>query len=422
MLLRRWFRIEDRELAPVLWAFAYFYFLLSAYYLLRPVRDEMGVRAGLGQLPWLFSATFVAMLLVTPLFGWAATRLPSRRLVPAVYGFFIVNILLFYLAMDRQIAPAWVAGSYFVWLSVFNLFVVSVFWSVMADLFRPDQSRRVFGLIAAGGSAGAITGPGLAAWLVGRVQPDGLLPLAALLMLLALVCALRLFTWRSRQSGSTPVQQQGLGGGILEGIRLLAGSRYLLWIGVFIWCYTSLATFLYFEQAAVVKASFADSAERTQAFALIDLVVNSLTILLQLFVTARLATRLGLSVTLALLPALMLVGFTLLAMFPVFAVLAAVQVVRRAGNYAVTKPGREMLFTLVSQREKYKAKNVIDTLVYRGGDAVSGWLFAGLGALGLGTAGIAWVGVALAALWTLVGLRLGRMGEARAAAYTRDEQ
>jgi AAA family ATP:ADP antiporter len=405
------------ELPAVAWAFAYFFCLLSSYYVLRPVRDEMGIISGVENLQWLFTATFVAMLGAVPLFGAAAKRFHRHTLVPVVYLFFVANLLVFFALLRGGFDSAYVARAFFVWLSVFNLFVVSVFWSFMTDLFSSAQARRLFGFIAAGGSAGAVVGPAITAALAVPLGPANLLLVSAALLLAALFCVSQLLRWSRRQEPQHADSEQGqyadqpLGGGILNGIRLVARSRYLLGICLYIWLYTSLSTFLYFEQAHIIRASFEDSAVRTTAFAYIDLAVNVLTIAAQIFVTARLVIRFGLPVTLAVIPALLATGFAALAAAPVLLVLLGVQILRRAGNYAIAKPAREILFTVVTREEKYKAKNFIDTVVYRGGDALSGWLFAGLTSVGWGLGAIALLGIPLAAIWLLNGLWLGRQQE-----------
>lgn len=410
MWIDRLLKLEAAERPAVLWAFAYFFCLLSAYYILRPVRDAMGIAGGVENLQWLFSATFVVMLLAVPLYGWATRRLSRHRLLPVVYGFFILNLLVFYILFTAKTGPAWTARAFFVWLSVFNLFVVSVFWSFMADLFSQPQAKRLFGLIAAGGSAGAITGPAVTALLSVTVGTANLLLISAAMLAVAIVCIHQLVHWADRTHAHRAMhaQDEPLGGGILAGFRLLARSPFLLGIGLYILLYTSLSTFLYFEQAHIVKEAFDSSAERTRLFAMIDLLVNTLTVVSQLFITARLVDRFGLSVTLAIIPVLMALGFVLLGVSPVLMVLAAFQVIRRAGNYAIAKPAREMLFTVLSREEKYKAKSVIDTVVYRGGDAVSGWLFAGLMAVGTGLTGIAFIGAMLALAWAANGWWLGK--------------
>jgi AAA family ATP:ADP antiporter len=294
---------------------------------------------------------------------------------------------------------------------VFNLFVVSVFWSFMADIFDNEQARRLFGFIAAGGTSGAICGPLVAAALAQPLGPTNLLPVSALLLGVAVLCIHRLSAWRSRQAdtrATTAAAEQAIGGSIFAGIRLVLRSPYLLGICVLMLLFTTLATFLYFQQAQIVRDSFSDPAERTAVFAGIDLAVNSLTLVFQLLLTGRLVKWLGLGWTLALVPLLLAAGFLALGLAPVLAVLVVVQVLRRAGNYAIMRPAREMLYVVLGREEKYKAKNFIDTVVYRGGDAVSAWAYAGLRALGLSLSTIAFIAAPLALVWAAVAYRLGR--------------
>ncbi len=409
--------INRDEWPAVLASFAYFFFLLFSYYILRPVRDEMGIRGGVDNLQWLFTATFIAMLLAVPLFSALASYFRRALLLPAVYGFFIACIGGFWLWLQSDVAMDWAARVFFVWLSVFNLFVVSVFWSFMADIFDDRQAARLFGAIAAGGSAGAILGPGLTGLLAQVMPPQHLLPIAAVALALTLPCIWAVQHWRPRTTGLSSSQNsrdQALGGTLLEGVQAIRRSRYLLGICAFIWLYTTLATFLYFAQAEIVNNTFADSGDRTSVFAALDFVTNTLTVGLQLFVTARLVKRFGLNRALALIPIIVAVGFVCLAMAPVLITLIAFQLLRRAGNYAIAKPGREMLFTVVPRMEKYKAKNVIDTVVYRGGDAIAGWVYSGLATLGLGLAGISWIAVPIAVAWAVIGYRLGQAQTERA--------
>ncbi len=412
--------LQAGEFVPVIWSFAYFYFLLSSYYVIRPVRDEMGIIGGIDNLQWLFTATFLVMLAIVPLFGAASARYPRQRLLPGVYLFFIANLLIFYFVFRSGDGAEWTARIFFIWVSVFNLFVVSVFWSFMADLFSNAQGKRLFGLIAAGGSLGAISGPAFTAGLSTSIGTSNLLLVSAGLLAAALICILQLI--RYGHAHPTAGSEAALGGSIMSGIKNTFGSSYLLGIALFIWLYTTLSTFLYFEQAHIVKAAFTDSAERTQVFAIIDLVVNALTILIQIFVTGHVMRRFGVATALASIPALLSLGFMVLAMAPILPVLIITQVVRRAGNYALTKPSREVLFTVIDRESKYKAKNFIDTVVYRGGDAVAGWLFAGLKGLGFGLSGIAWIAVPVALLWMTIGLRLGKAQRIKALQGAKDEQ
>ena len=408
--LRRALPFSRDEARPALWSFAYFFCVLASYYLLRPVRDALAAERGTEQLPWLFTGTFVAMLGAVPVFGALSARFPRRTLLPAVYAFFIACILVLF-AVLRRSPPPWAPAVFFVWISVFNLFVVSVFWSFMADLWREEQARRLFGFISAGGSAGALLGPALATILAPRLGPENLLPVAATVLAGALVCIAQLRrrapTAETAADDATPV-----GGGPLGGIVLVARSRYLLAICLFMAIATTLSTFVYFQQAQIVRRAYADTGARTAVFALMDLAVNALTITMQLFLTAPLITRGGLGRTLPVLPALSLVGFVALAAAPVAAVLVPFQIARRAAQYAITGPAREVLFTVTTREEKYKAKNLIDTVVYRGGDALSGWAFSGLAALGLGLSGIALVTLPLCAGWIALAIYLARQ-EAR---------
>lgn len=407
--LSRLLRLEPGEFAPVAWSFAYFFCLLSGYYVLRPVRDEMGIQGGVDALAWVFSATFVAMLAVVPAFGWAVRRFPRRHLVIVSYGFFLANLLGFFLLMRLGVTPEWTARAFFVWVSVYNLFVISLFWSVMNDVFDRVQALRLFGVIAAGGSLGAIAGPALTTALVGSLGPVNLLPVSATLLLAATVCAIAVMSLPVSAGARTrPAGADGESGRIWAGATHVARSPYLLGICGFILLYTTLSTFLYFEQARIVEDAFDSGAQRTRVFAAMDLATNVLTLGLQFFATARLVAWLGLPAALAMIPLAVAAGFGALGLAPTLAVLVVFQVVRRAGNYGLTRPAREMLFSVVSREDKYKAKNFIDTVVYRGGDAISGWLFTGLAAIGMGLSAIAFTAVPLALFWTGVGFGLGR--------------
>ena len=401
---------ERDELAPLCWAAGYFFCLLCGYYILRPLRDEMGIRGGVDQLQWVFSATFVVTVLVVPLFGAAVARLPRRQLVLATHLFVVASLAGFYAAFVSQLAPGWVARGCFVWLSVFNLFLVSVFWSVMTDVFSTAQARRLFGVIAAGGSAGAIAGPALTAVLGPWLTPAGLLPLAMGLWLAAGGAGLAVLRCASpRNQRPAPA----IRGSLWAGVRRVSRSPYLLGICGFILLYTALSTFLYFQQARIVEAALADSGERTRLFALMDLATNALTVAAQLFATARLVRWLGLPGALVLMPLVLAVGFVCLGLAPTLTVLVVFQVLRRAGGYAVARPAREMLFTVVAREDKYKSKNFIDTVVYRGGDAMSAWGFAALAALGLGTSALAFAAVPLALAWMASGWLLGRQADVK---------
>lgn len=412
----KFFQIKQVEVYAVLLSFLYFFCLLSGYYMLRPMRDAMGLVGGTSHLPWLFTATFIAMLLVVPLYGWICSRFPRRVFLPWVYVFFIVNILLFYAGFSENPENVWLARLFFVWLSVFNLFVVSVFWSLMADLFDKEQSHRLFAFIAAGGSGGAIVGPAMTALLVMYLNAHDLLLISAFLFSVAVGCIYLLLRWHGKQFAgqcddiqvsqrSLVPPDQNMGGSWFSGMTLLMQSRYLQAIAVFILLASTIGTFLYLQQADFIKQHFQDRESQTRIFASIDLVVNVLSITMQLFFTSRLMKFLGIGKTLALTPALMVLAFIGFSLMPTLATLIIAMVTRRVGEYAILRPGREALFTTVGIETKYKAKHFIDTVIFRGGDALSSWLFAPLGALGL--LGIGLVSAGLSAVWGWLGYTLG---------------
>lgn len=413
-LLRRAVFVEETEVRALLLSFSYFFCLLCGYYILRPLRDEMGILGGVKNLQWLFTGTLVVMLMVVPIFGWLVSRFPRRRLIAHLYRFFILNILIFFLLFKFGDGRVYVARAFFIWLSVFNLFVVSVFWSFMADIFRNEQGKRLFGFIAAGGSAGAILGPAITTFLAVPLGPINLLLISAVFLEGAVQCIhLLLRTPGLRPAGRREEsdREEAIGGGILTGATRVFQSSYLLGICLYLLLYTATGTFLYFQQAHIIKGAFASSAERTTVFALMDLSTNTLTVLTQIFLTGRIMTRLGVAAAAAFLPVVVAIGFGGLALWPVLSVLIVFQIIRRASNYAVSRPAREVLFTVVSREEKYKSKNFIDTVVYRGGDAVSAWVYAGIGMFGLGLSGIVVLTVPIALAWAGLAIFLGKKQE-----------
>jgi len=431
--LRQLVAVEPGEMRALLWSFIYFFALLCSYYIIRPMRDEMGIAGGVDKLQWMFTGTFVVMLAAVPLFGWVAKRFPVRQFLPYIYYFFIANLILFFALFKSDITDAYVARAFFIWASVFNLFIVSVFWSFMTDIFNNDQAKRLFGVIAAGGTAGALTGPALTAALVNPLGPANMLLISVAFLAIAVWCIHRIIAWKksthiNSNRDSQPDlakpdagQEQAIGGSIFDGIRLVFSSSYLTGICFLILLYTTLSTFLYFQQAQIIRDSFDDPAKRTALFAAMDFSVNFLTIICQLLLTSRIVRKWGLNWTLALIPLLLAVGFLLLGMMPMLSILIVVQVLRRAGNYAVMRPAREMLYVVLRKEEKYKAKNFIDTVVYRGGDAVSAWAYAGLKAVGLNLAGIALVAVPLTGIWALISFKLGKRQAQLAAQSDRED-
>jgi ATP:ADP antiporter, AAA family len=382
--LSRALRAQPHELAALGWAFACFFLLLCGYYLLRPVRDSLAAGIGSEALRWLFTATFLAMLALVPAFGWLCARLPRPRLLPALYAFFALNLAAFALELNPFV--------FFVWLSVFNLFVVSLFWSFMSDLFDAGQAARLYGSIAAGGSCGAIAGPLVAALLP---RTTFLLLLSGALLMATLPCIAMLGRWaKANPRAGEPVPEAPLGGSILAGARAALTSPFLLAICGYLLCYTALSTALYFQQVEIVRAAIPDAQERTRLFASVDLTVNSLTLAIQLLAFSRLSPLLGATGMLAAVPLLSAAGFLWLGATPTLTALIVFGVTRRVGEFAISKPARETLFTVVPREARYKAKNFIDTVVYRGGDALAGWLFAGVSAFAAAAVALGWTGLA----------------------------
>ena len=413
-LLDRVLGLERREYYAVAWSFVYFFCVLSAYYMLRSVRETMAVEGGVQNVPWLFSSTFVVMLAVTPVFGWVASRFPRRKLLPWVYYFFVLNILSFWAgfsyAIDNGLSFVWLGRAFFVWLSVFNLFVVSVFWSFMADIYTREQSRRLFGLISAGGSVGALLGPLATLFLVVPLGFENLLPISASLLLFGVYCISRLRRWveseHQDEITSTMATSRPLGGNPFGGVTHVLRSRYLTAISIASIIASLLGTALYMFMAELVGEAFATTDERTRLFAFVDFATNAMTILVQLLVVRHSVRYFGVGITLSLLPIFSVIGFALLAFNPAFLLIAVFQALRRAIGFGFSKPTNDMLYSVVTPEEKYKSKNFIDTAVYRGGDLVGIWTVKGL--WGLGFAGISLMMLPFAFLWVAIAIWLGK--------------
>jgi ATP:ADP antiporter, AAA family len=406
--------VRPEEVRAMLWSFAYFFCLLASYYILRPLRDEMGVAGGVRNLQWLFTATFVVMLAAVPLYGALVARVARRWFIPLVYHFFVLNLAVFWLLLTLDVDRQTVARVFFVWISVFNLFAVSVFWSFMADVWRSEQGKRLYGFIAAGGSVGALAGPALTIGLAGVIGAVNLLIVAALLLEAAVLCARRLETAThedEKQPDAAPT-----GGGAIDGILMVLRSPYIAGITLWVGLLSIAATFLYFEQAAIVAAASEDPAVRTRIFATVDLTVGLLTLVLQFVATGKLIARFGVGPALALLPLVFAVGFVVLAAAPVLAVVIAFQALQRTANFAISNPAREVLFTVVERDEKYKAKNVIDIVAVRGADAAGGWLFTALRSLAVELRAIPVVAVVIAGACLFLAVVLGNQQERRASA------
>ncbi|MDJ0916262.1 MAG: MFS transporter [Woeseiaceae bacterium] len=408
------FGIRKEEFAAVAWSFVYFFCVLSSYYMLRSVRESMAAAVGASNIPWLFSGTFVAMLLVAPIFGWIASRFPRRRFLPWIYYFFACNILLFWFGFssveDKSVEFVRLGVVFFVWLSVFNLFVVSVFWSFMADIYTKSQSRRVFGIISAGGSAGALLGPLANSELSVIIGFQNLMPISAAILLLGVVCISQLRKWVEAEHvediESTAASEKPLGGSLWTGAIEIFRTRFLLIICGASIIASLLGTALYMFMIDLVAETVSTTDERTQVFARIDLATNLLAFFLQMFVVKQSVSRLGIGLTLAVLPFISIIGFALLALNPAFIVIAILQVVRRSVGFGLSKPSNDMLYSVVPTEQKYKSKNFIDTAIYRGGDLIGTWTIRALWSLGIPI--ISLVLLPFAAIWVALAIWLGR--------------
>jgi ATP:ADP antiporter, AAA family len=411
-LLRQAIDVRPAEIKALSWAWLYIFSVLFSYYILRPIRDEMGVAGGVENLPWLFTGTLIGMIAVNPPFAALVAKLPRAKFIAYSYRFFAANLLIFMMLFQMSSAEQhiWIGRIFFIWASVFNLFVVSVFWALMVDVFDADQGKRLFGFIAAGATLGGIVGSSVTAALAKQVPAPYLLFGSALLLESAVFCVRRLSLLSDtlRRTPATAPEQKPIGGAILSGLAHSFKSPYLVNVSLFLLLFAITSTFLYFQQAEMARAYFANRGERTAFFARIDLWVNILTLGAQVFLTGRALKRIGVALTLAFIPALTVIGFGALAIAPAITILVAFQVMRRAGNFAFARPSREVLFTVVPREDKYKAKSFIDTVVYRFGDQVGAWSYAGLGALGLGMMGTALVAVPLSLVWLVNSLWLGR--------------
>ncbi|RLA35054.1 MAG: MFS transporter [Gammaproteobacteria bacterium] len=409
--------IEPDEMIAVAWSFIYFFCILSAYYMLRSVRDAMAIVSGVQNIPWLFTGTFVLMLLATPVFGWITSKYPRRVFLPWIYYFFVANILIFYAvftyAQNNELSEIWIGRAFFIWLSVFNLFVVSVFWSFMADIYSKKQSRRLFGVITAGGSAGALIGPIVTSIVVVQIGFRNMLPLSALLLLFAVFCVYRLRGWVRQQqpdpgnesASSTVVGEKVIGGSAWAGVKFVLTKKYFSAIAVALVCATFLGGATYMYMAEMVSVTFEGTDKRTQVFAIMDAMINAMSFIGQLLIVKHSVRKLGIGGTLALLPIVSVIGFTLLAVNPVFLVIAGLQVLRRSITFGLTKPTSDMLYSVVSPEAKYKAKNFIETAIYRGGDVISTWTIRFIS--GIGLSGVALVCVPIALIWTWLAIWIG---------------
>jgi AAA family ATP:ADP antiporter len=406
--------IQGHEIRAVVGSFVFVVVLMSAYYILRPVRDAMASDWTDAEVSWLWTLNFFISTAVVALYGALVSRFRLQLLVPSIYAIFALTFIAFYILASTIVDRTVVEKSFYVWVSVFSLFHISVFWSFMSDLFSKEQAGRLFGIIAAGASVGGLIGPSIPSLFSASLGTDNLMLLASAMLLVPIPIIFYLQSLKSSDLHSEGLAVQPpkvrIGGHPFAGFRLFFSNPYLLGIGVFIFLYTGVSSFVYFELKNLL--SELSRTERTAVWARMDLAVNTLSIAVGMFVTGRIVGKFGMPVTIALVPVLISIGLVILAVSPFLGVVVALQVIRRAGNYGVTRPAREILFTRVDTETRFKAKPVIDIVAYRGGDMLMAWLFTGLTqGLGLGLAAVAAVGAGIAALWSIVGIYLGRWFE-----------
>jgi AAA family ATP:ADP antiporter len=407
-------KIEASEAKAVLCSFLFVVVLMSAYYILRPVRDAMASDWTDAEVSWLWTLNFFISTAVVAVYGIAVSRFRFRLLVPAMYAIFALTFVVFYLLASTAADRTLVDKSFYVWVSVFSLFHISVFWSFMSDLFSKEQAGRLFSIIAAGASVGGLVGPSIPSFFSASLGTDNLMLIASLMLLIPIPIIFYLQSLKVSDLDNKEPKLQAprgaIGGNPFAGFKMFFSNPYLLAIGLFIFLYTGISSFVYFELKNLLSAL--SRPERTAVWAQMDLAVNILSIATGLFATSRIVGKFGMPTTIALVPVMICVGLLILAVSPFLGAVVALQVIRRAGNYAVTRPAREMLFTRVDRETRFKAKPVIDIVAYRGGDMLMAWLFTGLTqGLGLGLAAVALVGAGIAALWSLVGIYLGRWFE-----------
>lgn len=406
--------IEDHEVKAALSSFLFVVILMSAYYILRPVRDAMASDWTDAEVSWLWTLNFFISTAVVAVYGIAVSRFRFQLLVPAMYGIFALTFVVFYVLASTSGDRTLIDKSFYVWVSVFSLFHISVFWSFMSDLFNKEQAGRLFSIIAVGASVGGLIGPTIPSFFSESLGTDNLMLIASVMLLIPIPIIFYLQSLKSSDLRNEDLYLRKpnatIGGNPFSGFKMFFANPYLLAIGLFIFLYTGVSSFVYFELKNLL--SELSRVERTAVWAKMDLAVNILSITTGLFATGRIVGKFGMPVTIALVPVLICVGLLILAISPFLAAVMTLQIVRRAGNYAVTRPAREMLFTRVDRETRFKAKPVIDIVAYRGGDMLMAWLFTGLTqGLGLGLAAVAMVGAGIAALWSMVGIYLGRWFE-----------
>jgi ATP:ADP antiporter, AAA family len=400
--------VKPDEIRALLLAFVFNFVVLGGYYVIRPIRDEIGADRGVENLPWMYTGTLIGMLIANALYAAIVARMSRRRFIPVAYRFAIANLFVFFLLMRWMPAAqerAILAPVFFIWVSVFNLFATTMFWSFMADVFAPEQGKRLFGFIAVGGSIGGIAGGFVTSSLAGKLSTGVFLLITAVMLEIAAQCVRRFpanFRTHDKQS------EEPIGGKFWEGATHIARSPYLLGLAAFLIIYTITNTWAYFQQSDLTGHHLHDRAARTSFLANIDIAVNTITVLIQISLTGRLMKWFGVGITLVLMPLLSGVGFAAIGFAPILTVLATFQILRRATGFALLRPAREVLFTVLRREDKYKAKSLIDTFGYRLGDITGAWSYPLMQWLGLGLVGISWVAVPFAAIWCVLSIWLGR--------------
>ena len=418
--------VKPNEVRALWLGFAFHFIILAAYYIVKPIRDSIAASNRLETLPWMFTATFIVMLIANVIFAAIVARMERRKFIPFAYAFFILVLLLFFWLM-RTGSPAqqvWTGGAFSVWVSVFTLFNPAIFWPFMTDLFTVEQGKRLYAFVAVGGTLGAIAGAYTTKNLIRDLGQANLVAISAAMF--GIVCLLVRFFPRSHTSDTKtePTREEPIGGTAWAGFSHIARSPYLFGLATVILLYTITSTWAYFQQTSLAGAALKTSADRTVFLSSLEIWVNTLTLFIQIFLTGRFLKWFGVAFTLTALPFLSMLGFAAMAIAPSLAMLAFFQVTRRAGAYALMRPSREILFTVLKREDKYKVKSITDTLGYRVGDQLGAWSYGGLGAnwLHLSLNTISWIAVPVTAGWCVLSLWLARKQRELADAQTRRDQ
>lgn len=411
-IISRLVTVKTEEIKALLISCAFFFLILCAYYIIRPIRSEMVIANGVDNVQWLMLLTLVVLLCITPLFGWVTTRFKTRQFLSYCTLFFASHLIIFFVLFNVEDRSVITTRAFFIWVNAFNMFIVSLFWSFMNDIYSHQQSKRLFAFIAAGGTIGAITGPIITTSLVNILGLAPLLLIAASILALSVLCIRWLTQWQNEEyeydKRSYASRKEALEGGVFDAFSLIVKSPYLIGICIFIALYAMSITFVEIQQAKIIEQSINDSTKRTQLFSSIDLIVSIIALIFQLFLTSKIIQKMGYRFTLMLVPLGVTLGFGLISTMPLLGIMIAIDIFRRSGDYAIMKPAREMLFTVLSREEKYKAKNFIDTVILRGGNTASAMVFFAIRSSGVSAAAISGISVFLGACWCATAFWLGQ--------------